>query len=204
MRLIGDTDCTQSSDCHGGVAHSDCINGMCQCSPGYYPSDDNTTCTCLYISDDTCLVVKMNASACTDSSFCSDWVDNSYCVDGVCQCMSGYQAMNDSSLCEARQIGDPCSSDSDCADAVENAFCEEVSVGVQTCQCLPGYLSVSEGTTCQARALGDACATDEDCSAITGNTTCSENGCSCAVGFAVVGESCGLGEYPTIFFRPQL
>ena len=75
----------------------------------------------------------MGITDCDSDSFCSDAIANAECIDGYCNCSTGYKTGTDNIVCDFNQVGDACDSDEDC------------SIGVENSECINGYCNCSAG-----------------------------------------------------------
>lgn len=95
----------------------------------------------------TSCILRTIGDTCMEQSDCFNAVENSKCVSGKCDCIAGFHAQNDGSLCNIRKIfSSGCRNNKDCSTAVANSSCR-----YDTCLCLSGFHVNNLNTTCTLR-----------------------------------------------------
>ncbi|XP_044585745.1 prion-like-(Q/N-rich) domain-bearing protein 25 [Cotesia glomerata] len=100
-------------------------------------------------------------------------VNNSICIDNLCQCRNGYVA-DSPSICLPSPLGRNCTSDFDCE---KELYAECSNAGI--CVCNENHVMKNE-SRCEP-FLGGRCYDNESCK--IDNSACIENKCQCNLGF---------------------
>lgn len=117
---------------------------------------------------------------CETTAHCSNAIQQSTCVEGVCACEPGHHA-DDVTSCTLRKLGQsPCTTTEDCTHAVNNSFCNEEGI----CACQLGYRTDDDTSSCVLRKIGDStCETEADCRAAIPDSACEYGQCVCVLGY---------------------
>lgn len=114
--------------------------------------------------------------SCHGDEDCDAVIDNSFCSNGSCSCITGFYGNVSGDECVKRKVFDPCNTDIDCS-VVNNSLCLN-----DTCQCEVGRKPARLGSECVQNEVGDKCDADNCCSLIN-NSHCEHGECTCYVGF---------------------
>ena len=192
--------CEQDDNCT--VPHSSCIDGICQCSIGYYP-----------VSLRKCELRKID-DTCQRDEDCRIWTPIAICpaITQKCTCPPGYTITPNRSCVmitststtttttatpPKRLIGEQCTwGTGDCV--VERSYCSDN----YTCQCDMGYKNVGI-SQCVLKRIGDQCYQHGDCQVGIPQAICTQGQCMCSEGFLVTtsGGCRPVGINPSVPIR---
>ncbi|KAF5289784.1 hypothetical protein FQA39_LY03701 [Lamprigera yunnana] len=198
------SNCKRDKDCP--IKYSVCNNGICACRKTYFTVNDGTACQKPMTHDnlfcntkERCYVLGLdgvcdqNKCKCISGEYNKDFVcevksckvnsdcgvlENSECVENVCQCMENFQLENGRCL---PNLGSPCSETSPCITA--NSTCSD-----DICSCKEGSLAVENVCLEKVTNLNGTCVNSKQC--IVSESECRDSKCTCLNGYADILGDC--------------
>ncbi|CAG5083399.1 Protein of unknown function [Cotesia congregata] len=176
-RMLGKR-CNTSEDC-SMIKNSICSSDkICICPPKYFALDNHF---CIPTINATCL----NDIQCSDDLF--------HCVDGKCQCKSGYTAISVDRCMETRLMYS-CNKTSECSDSWHWNCATN-----KKCVCRVDNMAMTNLTICLP-SLNGFCWRDDQC--VAKNSVCKDYYCQCKPYFvAVANNHCAIVYLPGHFLR---
>ncbi|XP_050313432.1 prion-like-(Q/N-rich) domain-bearing protein 25 [Anthonomus grandis grandis] len=136
-RNLGE-DCTDDIQC-SFTDNSVCME-ICRCKMGYVVSRNESTCL---------KAAKKFYDPCSENDQCSEFLQDSICINGNCSCQSGYHSYGDKCV-KSANIGQACGSAAQCLPSASSTLRSNSIVDCieGVCQCLVGSSNQNETFGC--------------------------------------------------------
>ncbi|XP_033217879.1 prion-like-(Q/N-rich) domain-bearing protein 25 [Belonocnema kinseyi] len=132
--------CGDTRECNHIGAHCNETSKICDCEDKTVVDEKRSR----------CLNIVGHKGKCLENIQCTQSLNNSQCIDGLCTCNTNYHyAIMQKNCIKSKVFGDPCQVDEDCnqitgADNENSIFCGRS----KTCDCKKGYERALNGKMC--------------------------------------------------------
>ncbi|KAI5634983.1 tenascin-like [Phthorimaea operculella] len=176
--------CVQNIQCHSTMGvHSECVNGVCDCTANSHLEDDRCYETSVVgarcVSDQNCYLGKTGIER------------DAFCVRGYCTCQLQYSPRDNGTRCVRDAVlGEPCEDNLQCA-----------GPGLECdghCRCRDHWVAHNDTNLCveSVKALNESCSYDVQCLAFAGTpdartphaALCLGGVCTCAYNARQAGD----------------
>ncbi|CAL8075121.1 unnamed protein product [Orchesella dallaii] len=173
--------CEKDQQCIVGIGGSTCVNKVCECNSGFFPSNDGSKCLQQVELDKPC----QEDQQCTQNAICLINATNPN-LGKVCQCDAGYVGAVNTCYAVTTAIGGFCNDDIQCKNLEANCIQYNETETTKTCQCTVDEIENSSKTKCLARLskLNVTCEDSIQCQMINNsecylNATPNQKKCQC-------------------------